>query len=341
VELLHVSRQLGAFVQAGVPILESLASIVAALPAGRLRTALEGVTEDLRRGRRLSDALDAHPKVFPAFYVTAIQAAEQTGSLDRTLRRLADYLERELELRQRLQSALTYPVIVLVLAAAVMVLLATTVLPRFERLFESFGSDLPLATRVLVGSAAFVRSWGLVLVAAGLAMVGLLLVLRRTPGGARAWDAMVLRLPVSGALVRTALVERFCRALGSMTAAAVPLDEALRVAADGTDNHVFRTRMALARQGLLQGEGLAVPIARTGLLPAAAVQMIRAGEHTGSLDRQLEVAADYYEQDLEYRLKRFTALFEPAVLLVAGAVVGFVAIALVSAMYGMLNGMPG
>jgi len=159
----------------------------------------------------------------------------------------------------------------------------------------------------------------------------------RTTRGRAIRDTIVIRFPAIGSLVRIAIIERFCRALGSMTEAAVPLPEAVEIAAEGTNNHVFITRILAAREQMLQGAGIARPLEQTELFPPAATQMMYAGEETGTLGRQLMNAANFFEKELDYRLNRFTTLFEPAVILVAGVIVGFVAIALVSAMYGLIT----
>jgi type IV pilus assembly protein PilC len=156
-----------------------------------------------------------------------------------------------------------------------------------------------------------------------------------TPEGRQIRDRLVLKIPVLGDLVRTAVLERFCRILHSMVAAGVPLPEALLVTSETTTNHVYREGLADARTSMMRGEGLAGPLAATGLFPAAARHMFLVGENTGTMDDQLESAATYFDRELDYKLKQFTALFEPAVIVFVGVVVGFVAIALISAMYGI------
>jgi type IV pilus assembly protein PilC len=159
----------------------------------------------------------------------------------------------------------------------------------------------------------------------------------RTPKGKAIRDRIVLKMPVLGDLVRGSIVERFCRTLSSMVRSGVPLPDALMVAAEGTNNVVYRQGVTEVRESMLRGEGLAGPLALTGLFPGAAKQMIRVGEETGTLDSQLSTAAQYYGRDLDFKITRFTNLFEPAVIMFMGVVVGFVAIALVSAMYGIFN----
>jgi type IV pilus assembly protein PilC len=211
------------------------------------------------------------------------------------------------------------------------------VLPKFQVFFESLDATLPLPTRMLMGTTGFIaRSWWILLAGMVLAVV-LPLVGVRFTSGRLLWHRILLRLPVLGETVRYAIVERYCRVLSSMVSAGVPLNEAMTVARESVKNLVFDRGLRQAYEEMLQGGGLAKPLQATNLFPSTASQMIRVGEETGSLDAQLEVAAEYFERELDYKIKAVTALIEPAVLLVSGAIVGFVAIALVSAMYGIFK----
>jgi type IV pilus assembly protein PilC len=181
-----------------------------------------------------------------------------------------------------------------------------------------------------------VRFWPLV----ALGIVGVVLVIGfgpRHPRGREIRDKLLLRLPIIGDLLHTAIIERFCRTLSSLVRAGVPLPDALAVTSDGTNNVIYREKLASVQRAMLRGEGLAGPIAQADFLPGAARQMIRVGEETGTLDAQLETSASYFATELDFKIARFTNLFEPAVILFMGVVVGFVAIALVSAMYGIFN----
>ena len=223
------------------------------------------------------------------------------------------------------------------MSVVVVVILVGFVLPRFEVFFEGLNAELPLPTRMLLGFAGVVSTfWYVIVGTLGVLVVSLLLVLR-TERGKLARDRVLLRLPVLGDLLHHVVLERFCRILASMMSAGVPLPEAMRVTSDAVSNRVYQAGLQDARAAMMRGEGLATPLAQTGLFPASARQMFRVGENTGTLDDQLATAATYFERELNYKIKRFTDLFEPAILVVVGLVVGFVAIALVSAMYGIFN----
>jgi type IV pilus assembly protein PilC len=266
-----------------------------------------------------------------------IRSAELSGNLDTVLDRLTVYVEREVDARSKIRSAMTYPTVIVVLSIAVSVLLVTFVLPKFRVFFASFDRELPLPTRMLLGVSDFVHTWWWALLAGFVALVVATAVGLRTDRGRTVRDQLVLRLPVLGAAMRYSVVERFARVLSSMLKAGVPLGEAMNVAAAATSNRPATVKLGEARDAMLSGNGIAEPLAATGVFPPAAVQMLRVGEDTGSLDEQLDAVASFYEKELDYKVKQITTLMEPAVLLVMGVIVGFVALALVSAMYGIYN----
>jgi len=337
-EVMHLSRQLSAFVSAGLPLIEAVHALGAESANSNLRKTMADVEDGLHRGDSLSSCFDRHPRIFPEYYRGILRSAELTGRLDQVLEQLAKYLDRDLQARRRINQALLYPSMVAGLALVTVVVLAGFVLPRFRTFFASLNAQLPLAPRILLGFADFILSRkGLAVLGGVLALVLVVLLAMQTNAGRYARDRILLSLPLIGSTVRYALVERFCRVLASMAAAGVPLPDALNVATESVHNRVFVRSLARVNQEMLEGHGLAVPLSRTRLFPGTAARMIRVGEETGSLETQLEVTARFYESELDYRLKRLTSLFEPAIIIGVGLVVGFVAVAMVSAMYGIFN----
>jgi type IV pilus assembly protein PilC len=337
-DLMQFSRQLASFVRAGIPILDALSLLEQDTANPTLKSALFETAEGLRRGESLSTAFEAHPKVFPIAYRSMLRSAELTGNLDTVLDDVSEYLEREVEARAKLKAAMIYPAVIVVMSIGVVILLTTFVLPKFVVFFKSFHQKLPLATRMLLNFAAFSKHYGplvlvihTVLTIAGLAWI-------RGRRGRPVLDRLLLRLPVLGPALRFALVERFCRILASMTRSGVSVPEAMSVAGAAMNNHHVSASLDVARQEMMEGQGIAGPLARTGLFPPAAAQMLRVGEDTGQLDLQLEAAAKFYARELDYKIKRITALIEPAIIVAMGIVVGFVSIALISAMYGVFHG---
>jgi type IV pilus assembly protein PilC len=340
-DVMNLSRQLAAFVRAGVPILEALATLGEDAHDPLLKQILAEVHAGLRAGEPLSTAVGHHQKAFPPFYVDMLRAAEMTGHLDLVLEQVARYIERDLDARRRIRSALAYPLIVLLASLGTVAILTVFVLPKFKVFFEQLDTELPLPTRMLLNITDILgKTWWMGLLAIVVFMLTLLR-MRRTAGGRRRLDATILRLPIVGGVARTAIVERCCRVLASMVRAGVPLPDALRIVAEASNNRVYEEALTEVRDATLRGEGIAGPVAETGLFPRSIVQMIRVGEETGTLDEQLQVSADFYDRELDHRIKKLTTLFEPAVIVGMGLVVGFVAVALISAMYGIFNGANG
>ena len=334
-ELMHFSRQLAAFMKAGIPVLEALEVLSEEVGSKAFQRILAEMAEALRAGETFASAAEAHPEAFPPYYLGILRSAELTGNLDTVLDQLAEYIDRDTEARRKITSALIYPGIVLVMSIVAVIVITSVVLPRFKSFFSSLHAKLPLPTRMLIAIANFfVKDW-FIFAAVAVALVVAVILSRSTRQGRSIRDVIVLRVPVLGDLIRTAVLERFCRILCSMVGAGVPLPEALLVTGNATTNVVFQRGLTRAREGMMRGEGLASPLAQTDLFPVAARRMFLVGESTGTLDNQLDAAAHYFDRELDYKLKHFTSLFEPAVILFVGIIVGFVAIALVSAMYGI------
>lgn len=336
-EIMHLSRQIAAFLRAGLPILDAVHSIGEEHENSSIRRMMHDIEDGLRTGERFSDTLERHPKVFPMFYRGIVRSAELTGELDVVLHRLALYLERDLAARRKIKSAMTYPTVIAVLAVVVVTILAVFVLPKFQVFFDSFDATLPLVTRILLGITGFLSAWWYVLIGGIGAVVASVLAAIRTERGRHGFDAFLLKVPVLGETIRFAMVERFCRVMASMVNAGVNLPDALRVTTASLRNSVYRRGLSEVGEAMLEGQGLAEPLGRTQLFPGTAVQMLRVGEDTGSLDQQLEITAEYFESELDYKIQRLTGLFEPLVIVIMGVVVGFVAVALISAMYGVFN----
>jgi type IV pilus assembly protein PilC len=336
-EIMHFSRQMGVFMKAGIPIMEALEVIESETTEKLMKKVINEMIDDLRSGDTFAAAASSHPEAFPNFYVGILESAELTGNLDTVLNQLADYIERDVEARSTLTSAMIYPAVVGFMSIGVVVVLAAFVMPRFVVFFKSLDAKLPLPTRMLLGASSFFSHWWFALAGALIVTVVGFVLMRRSQGGRIIIDGIVLKLPVLGLLIQAAVLERICRVLSSMLKAGVDLPQAMAVTGDSANNTVYRNGIARIREQMMEGQGLAGPLAETGLFPGAAMQMFRVGEETGTLDTQLDTAAAYYHRELEVRVKHFTSLFEPAVIIFMGVVVGFVAVALISAMYGIYS----
>lgn len=336
--LLYFTRQLAVFVQAGVAITVALEVIGDEATDAALRRALVDMSEDLRNGGTLSDAMTRHQSVFPNYYVGIVRASELTGRLDEALESLGEYMQRELDTKSKVMSALTYPAVVFMLSLGTVALLAGYVLPRFKPLFEELGAELPLPTRMMLGVSTIFTVYLPVVLGVALLFITVSYWLFKSKSGKPYRDRFLLKVPVLKGVISYQLLERFCRMLSTMLSAGVPLIDGFRTTTDGTDNIVFREKFEQVQATMLEGGGFARPLAETDLFPGAAKQMFKVGEETGTLDRQLQVAAQFFGRELEDRVRKFTAMFEPLLIIFIGAVVGFVALALVSAMYGVMGG---
>jgi type IV pilus assembly protein PilC len=337
--LMNFTRQLAVFIKAGIPITDALTTIADESTDVALTRAITEMIDDLRNGGLFSASAAQHPQVFPNYYVGILQAAELTGRLDESLDSLAGYLQREMETRSKVVSALAYPLVVMVMSLFTVMILAGYVLPQFKPLFEELNADLPLPTRMMLFFARFFTDlWYLTAIFTLLCIAtGMFFAIH--PSGKELWQRFSLKIPIMGGIIEYAILERFCSVLHTMLKAGVAIPEAMETTTQAVSNIVYKEQLDIARQQMLEGSGFTQPLIETELFPGAARQMFKVGEETGTLDAQLEVAGEYFNRELEYRIKTFTTLFEPIMIIFVGVIVGFVAIALVSAMYGVLGGV--
>jgi type IV pilus assembly protein PilC len=336
-EIMHFSRQLASFIRSGIPLMEALDVIREGVGNKRFADVLTDVSESLSEGLSFSDALARHAAILPPYYLGIVGSAELTGRLDSALEELSNYIERDLDARSKLKAALTYPIIVMLMSLATVAVMAVWVLPKFVKFFAKMHSQLPLPTRMLIGFSRITSQLWFVWVALFALAALAVFAGQKTDSGRKVRDRIFLAMPLVGPIVRYAVIERFCRILGAMVRAGVSLPESVSAAIQGANNRVYEARLLEAQERMLEGDGLAGPLGEVDVLPRAALQMVRVGESTGTLEMQLENAASYYGRELEYKLKRLMSLFEPAVVVFMGVVVGFVAVALISAMYGVFH----
>jgi type IV pilus assembly protein PilC len=338
-DLILFTRQLATFVGAGVAMTRALTVIAEETASPLFKRVILTVLDDLERGQNLSESLAKHPKVFPSLYVDLIRVAELTGNLEATLKELAGYLRRDLNTVRRVRTAMIYPAVILVVATAVVIILVFFALPAFVKIFAEFRVQLPLSTRILIGIVAFTRAWGLVMGAVIASIIVAIVLALRTQRGKYARDLISLKVPVMGPIVVSAVLNRFSRTLAMVLKAGVPLGQTFDAVIAGTGNRVFQRGLATVKEQMTGGEGFAGPLLRTHLFPPMLTQMVRVGEETGTLDTYLEQAADFYEEELDYRIRAMTSLIEPVMTVAVGLVVGFIAVSLISAMYGLVGAL--
>ena len=338
IDIMHFSRQMATFLRAGVPMTEALNNLRQDADNERFKAVLADVLDRVVAGRSVTEALSLHADIFPTYFMALLGSAELTGRMDEAFDQLHAYIRRDVELTRAVRKALIYPCILLGVSILVVLIIVVFAIPKFADFFADFGAELPLPTRMLMGLADFVGSpagmiTGVVLVI-GAVSTGLYI---RTPKGRRNLHGLQLKIPMISTVVTYASTERFTRVLAALLDAGVPLPEALPTSIDCANNLVYKERLTAAMEGTLTGAGFADPLAATELFPNAVIQMVRVGERTGELSDQLNNAANFYEEELTYAVDKLTAYFEPIMILFIGIVVGFVALAMVSAMYGIYN----
>jgi type IV pilus assembly protein PilC len=338
-DLILFTRQLATFVGAGVPMSRALGTMAEETPSALFKRVILAILKDLERGQTLSAALARHPQVFQTLYVDLVRVAELTGNLEATLKQLAGYLRRDLNALRRVRAAMIYPAVILVLAIAVVIILVFFALPAFVRIFSEFHVQLPLSTRILIGIVNFTSRWGLLIGATLGAVAALTFAGLQTERGKYARDLVWLKVPILGPIVTASILNRFTRTLAMVLKAGAPLGQTFEAVIAGTGNRVFQRGLGKVKEQMGGGEGFADPLIRSRLFPPMLTQMVRVGEETGTLDTYLEQAADYYEEELDYRIRQMTSLIEPAMTVMVGLVVGFIAVSLISAMYGLVGAL--
>jgi type IV pilus assembly protein PilC len=328
-------RQLASFVHVGVPVTTAIETFADQATNAKLRDVYRAVVADVKRGMRLSDAFTAHPQVFPRIVSDMVRSAEVTGNLDVVLKQAAKHVEREAAARQKIKAAMMYPAVIMSFAVVITIGIVVFVLPKFSDLYASLGVKTPGILNALLSFSAFVRDHALLLAVIVLVAVVLVGIGVRTARGRYLFDSTVLKLPIVSALIRTSMTERFCRTLGDMLGAGVPISQTYAVVISNIRNVVYRRALEGVGPAMAAGQGMYRPLQRSGIFAPAVIQLFRVGEETGHLDRNLVEAADMYEEELDYRIKRLTAFLEPAMIIFVGTIVGFIAVTLITSIYSL------
>jgi MSHA biogenesis protein MshG len=330
-------RQMYTLINAGVPLIKALRGLVATSRNPSLGKALNEVVEDLESGMELSGCYSRHPKVFPALLCHMVQVGEVTGKLDQVFIQLAVYFEREKETINRVKSALRYPTFVIIAILFAVIFVSLFVIPAFEKVFASAGSNLPLATRILMGLSAFMQNyWHLLLVA----VVVLLFVVRhalKTTRGRYLWDQYKLRLPLVGSIILRATLARFSRGFNMSYTAGVPLSQALGLTARAVNNTYVGGKIEMIRNGIERGESLTRSATKTGMFTPLVLQMLAVGEESGSVDTMLEDVAEFYEREVDYDLKNLSSAIEPIMIVIIGAMVLVLALGVFLPMWNLAS----
>jgi type IV pilus assembly protein PilC len=334
-EIIMFSRQLALLLESGTDIVTSLELLQSQITNRTLKRITGEIVADIRGGSSLSVALSRHPRAFSPIYYRAIAAGEQSGNLEVVLRQMADYMEKAVTTEKKIKNALTYPIIVVIVAILVIGLLITFVLPTFVSLFGAFGAELPLPTRMLIGLTDWLGSYGLylILVIAGAAVLGWAYI-RTTPGKYQ-WHKLLFRLPMVGRIFLLNELSRCCRTIALLFRVGLPLPEIMAMAVHGTNNKIMGEALTEVQQELIRGEGLSRPMARRSLFLPLMVQMVGVGEETGNLDNTLLTVSQSFEADADDRTSSAVGLIQPVMTVIVGLIVGWIAISLFGALYGI------
>ncbi|MGQ4276694.1 type II secretion system F family protein [Pseudidiomarina sp. E22-M8] len=340
-DLIVFTRQMYSLTKAGIPLLRAIEGLAENSSKRRMREVLNDVVEQLERGRELSLAMGAHPKVFPRLLIAVVHVGENTGQLEEAFEQLSDYLSREQDTRKQVKSALRYPMFIVSALVIAMFILNIWVIPTFARMFEQFNAELPLPTRILIGvSDVFVTWWPVMI----LAIIGALYGVHRfktSEAGRVRWDRWKTQMPIFGDIVFRSLLSRFSRSFSVMLRAGVPLTQALSLVADAVDNYWMHDRIEDMRRTIEKGEGLTRAAQGTELFTPLVMQMISVGEETGRVDELLNEVADYYEREVDYDLKSLTARIEPILLVLVAVMVAVMALGIFTPMWDMMDAYKG
>ena len=324
VEIAAFTRQMATLIKSGIPLAESLNAQVEQTSNVRLKVPLGEVRTAVNEGSAFADALAKHPKLFDELFVSMVRAGEVAGNLDEVLTRLADFLEGSQKLKSKIQGAMIYPLVMVVVGVGIMAVLMVKVIPEITQMFTQSGKTLPLNTRILIGMSGFIGNYFLFLVA-GLALsIFLFAKWSRSKSGKPRWHSFVLNMPVLGELVRTINVGRFARTLGTMLHSGVPMLRALDTAKQIVGNVLIQDAVEDAKKAVTEGESLATTLRKSGQFPATMIHMVAVGERAGQLEQMLARVADTFESEVDTKLSRFTALLEPLMLVIMGGAVAFI-----------------
>ncbi len=336
-DLAVFSRQFATMINSGLPLLRCLAILEEQTENKELARIVGEMRTDVEKGSSLSGAMAKHPKAFSKLYVAMTRAGESSGALDSVLLRVADNLEREVSLRQKIKSAMTYPTVVFGLVLIILTAMLVFVVPTFKDLFNSLGGTLPLPTRVLIAVSDVVKTFFPFVVGSIIVLVWASRRWLQTEGGRRFFDRLKLRLPIFGALFHKSALSRFARTLGVLSRSGVPLLQALDIVADTVNNSLVADAVQDVQSSVKEGESLAQPLSRHSIFPPMVVQMIAVGEETGALDTMLQKISDFYDEEVSAAVEQLTSLIEPVLIAVVGGAVGVIVVSLYLPMFRIFD----
>ena len=338
-DVLAFTQQLATLLEAGMELDRSLAILLDLTDNQRFRSILRGVLADIQSGSSFADSLAKHPRLFSRLYVNMVKAGEASGVLEMILSRLAGFLERSKAVRDEVTSAMIYPLLLLLVGGGAVVVMMNFVIPRFAQIFADTKQLMPLPTRILLAISTFTTSYWWIFL--GLIVVGwvALRAYLQTEEGRVRWDQWKLELPLLGSLIREIEVSRFARTFGTLLQSGVPVLAAVSIVKETITNRVIAGAMSRLQEGAKRGEGISGPLRATGAFPSFSIHMAKVGEETGKLEEMLIKVADTYDERVRRTVKRLTSLLEPVLILSLGAIVGFIVLSMLLAIFS-INELP-
>lgn len=336
-EVVMFSRQLALLLESGTNLVAALELLQAQIANRGLRKMVNEIITDVRGGAKLSQAMSKHPKAFSKLYSRTIAVGEETGNLEQVLRQMADYSEKQAGAASKVKSAMIYPVIILVLVILVIAIMVFFVMPNFMSLYGALGAQLPVATRALLAASGFLLNYWWTILLAVLGIAAGLYAYIKTPAGRYWWDSLKLKMPLLGPVTLFSELARYASTVSTLFRAGVPLPEIMTLAIDNAENKVIVNALTTVRDEMLKGQGLSRPMSRNPIFPPLVVQMAAVGEGTGNLDATMDTVAQSYEMEASSRTDALIASITPITTIIMGAIVGFIALALISAMYGVFG----
>lgn len=336
-DIVVVTRQLSVLINAHVPLVNALTAVVEQTEQPKLKGVLSDVKQKVNEGTSFGEALGAYPDVFSDIYINLVKAGEASGTLGRVMLRLADFTQAQYQLRNKVKSAMTYPVAMGAIGGMALILIFSFVVPKITKVLEDQKIPLPIYTEFLIGLSQFLKDYWYLVVLSIIVAAVLFKVWVGTEAGRYKWDKFILKAPVFGDLARKIAVSRFSKTLSTLLAGGVRILEAIDIAKLVIGNKVFEKVLSKARENIKEGETIADPLARSGEFPPIVTQMISIGEKTGELETMLENVANSYDEEVENALDAMTSLLEPIMIVVMGLAVGFVVVSILVPMMEMTN----
>ncbi len=334
-DIVIFTRQFSTMIDAGLPLVQGLNILADQAENPTFRAILKQITKDVEGGSTLAEAMKKHPKVFNDLFVNLIAAGEVGGILDTILQRLATFIEKAEELKTKIKGAMTYPIVVIIIAFIVIAVILIFVIPVFQDMFSSFGSALPAPTQLVVNMSDFMKSNIVYIILAIIAISFVFKQYRSTKGGRKTTDTIALKLPVFGDLLKKTAVARFTRTLGTMLSSGVPILDSLEIVAKTAGNVVIEEIVLEVRGSIAEGQTIAEPLSENDVFPGMVIQMISVGEATGALDTMLEKIADFYDKEVDAAVEALTSMLEPLLMLFLGGAIGGLVVAMYLPIFSM------